>query len=149
MDAFARSVCLHTSSVSDTRSTVARSRIMVSLLLSATGIAFFLFLGRLAQLQNELVELIHALFPDGAIAKEPFVQIAKPIPAEPIKTLLSARFHVHQTRRLQHTQVLRHLRLRKPKPRPDLAHGAGTVLQQFDDSKPARLGKSSERFNHE
>ena len=102
-----------------------------------------------AQLLNQLVQLFHALSPDGAIVLEPFVQIAKPIPAQPVKTLIGARLHVHQPRRFQHAQVLRHLRLRKPKPRPYLAHGAGTVLQQFDDSKPARLGKSSERLNHE
>ena len=98
-------------------------------------------MGRLAQLLNQAAQLIHALFPDGAIALESLVQIAKPIPPQPVKTRIGARFHVHQPGRLQHTQVLRHLRLRKPKPRPDLAHGAGTVLQQFDDSKPARQGQ--------
>jgi hypothetical protein len=85
------------------------------------------------QFLNQLIQLFHALSPDGAIVLEPFVQIAKPIPAQPVKTLIGARFHVHQPRRLQNAQVLRHLRLREPKPRPDLAHGAGTVLQQLDD----------------
>ena len=105
--------------------------------------------GRLVHLLNQVVQLFHALFPDGAIALEPLVQVAKPIPAQPVKTLIGARFHVHQKRRLQDAQVLRHLRLRELKPSPYLAHAAGTVLQQLDDSKPARLGKSGERFNHE
>lgn len=42
-------------------------------------------MGRLAQLLNQIVQSIHVLFLNGAIALEPLVQMAKPIPAQPEK----------------------------------------------------------------
>jgi hypothetical protein len=94
------------------------------------------------------IQTLEVVFPKTAITFQPHLQLLEGSRAQSIDAALGVRANMNETGIAEDAEMLGDLRLAQAEPADEVADGAGTAAQEFDDMKAVGLGQRTKGLHH-